>query len=280
MAHYRPYTPPYRPPPQPPTPPPPPPPEVLESGTGTEGRPRCYFCGKAIAEEQIRKTDYDVGYGQTILVMICPACHKIKERGQKPAPQPPRLPPSEVLDSSKGTQGQPRCYFCGKAIAEEQVGKTDCPVGSGHTMLVMICPPCYEMKVKEQGPWAVPEWHRWRQPLGLLFIMTAIGLGITAAISIKAQSDRYDKARDAWWKGNGRFENIQRESGLGYGFFLIPVAVITGFIGLAMTFGKPRVIPKAAALLTLFLCAVNGDCSWTETSVMRSDLSPRWDRSP
>ena len=49
------------------------------------GSPRCYFCGKLIArEEDVRKTEYHVGHGQKMLVMICPACVALKDRGAGP----------------------------------------------------------------------------------------------------------------------------------------------------------------------------------------------------
>ena len=70
----------YHPPPshRPPPPPPPPPPVPVDvmCDDQTPGSPRCYFCGKRFPEADVRKTDYAVGPGQRIRVLICPACHR------------------------------------------------------------------------------------------------------------------------------------------------------------------------------------------------------------
>src|SRR5262245_22144795 len=82
--HYSPRPPIHHPPPPRPSPPPPPPPEAFEPEP-TIGMPRCYFCGKAIArEEDVRKTEHQLGHGYTTLVMICPGCRAQKERGEGP----------------------------------------------------------------------------------------------------------------------------------------------------------------------------------------------------
>jgi hypothetical protein len=46
------------------------------------GPPRCYFCGRRFPEADARKTEYAVGPGQQILVLICPVCHGQKRRGE------------------------------------------------------------------------------------------------------------------------------------------------------------------------------------------------------
>ncbi len=82
--HYSPPPPPYRPSPPPPPPPPPVPKEVLDDSS-PPGKPRCYFCGRLIPrEEDVRKTEYHVGHGQTMFVMICPVCTQMKARGEGP----------------------------------------------------------------------------------------------------------------------------------------------------------------------------------------------------
>jgi hypothetical protein len=48
------------------------------------GPPRCYFCGKRFPESDARKTEYAVGPGQRIMVLICPACHRQKLHGEGP----------------------------------------------------------------------------------------------------------------------------------------------------------------------------------------------------
>jgi len=52
-----------------------------ESASGT---PRCYFCGQAMTEVVVRKTEYHVGHGHKIMVMICPECQGKKDRGEGP----------------------------------------------------------------------------------------------------------------------------------------------------------------------------------------------------
>src|SRR4051794_26152580 len=80
--HYRPHIPPHRP---PPPRPPPPPPEAVATDQDNTGRPRCYYCGQVIArEEDVRKTEHQLGHGYTTLVMICPDCRGKKERGEGP----------------------------------------------------------------------------------------------------------------------------------------------------------------------------------------------------
>jgi hypothetical protein len=57
---------------------------VLADDASTGASPRCYFCGRAIAENEVRKTEYHVGHGHKIMVMICPVCQRMKERGEGP----------------------------------------------------------------------------------------------------------------------------------------------------------------------------------------------------
>lgn len=77
----RPYSPPPRP-YSPPPPPPPPPPDIVDPNAADAAR--CYFCGHRVEESQIARTNYDVGHGHKIIVTICPACTKKKERGEGP----------------------------------------------------------------------------------------------------------------------------------------------------------------------------------------------------
>ncbi len=69
--------------PPPPPPPPPPPREVFEAAEES-GAARCYFCGHKIAEADVRKTEFHVGHGHKMMVMICPECRGKKERGEGP----------------------------------------------------------------------------------------------------------------------------------------------------------------------------------------------------
>ncbi len=78
---YHPPPPPYRPPSPPPPPPPPLPPDAVVDDQ-SPGPPRCYFCGRRFPERDAQKTEYAVGPGQRIRVLICPRCHGQKQRGE------------------------------------------------------------------------------------------------------------------------------------------------------------------------------------------------------